>query len=148
MKLFFTFRKRLSNLFKSFSDKKDSAKNSGGGGSASGSLTGRIRRSLFKENSTENETIEIVQVIMNHRIIGQRDLRTNFPTWICSFRPFGQLLKIFFNFAKVLSFSTRFCIVVLGIAFFLMLHYFFHSLIAAYNSRHDEKCFPSYVFIR
>ena len=62
------FRKRLSNLFKSFSDKKDSAKNSGGGGSASGSLTGRIRRSLFKENSTENETIEIVQVIMNDRI--------------------------------------------------------------------------------
>ena len=58
----------MSNLFKSFSDKKDSAKNSGGGGSASGSLTGRIRRSLFKENSTENETIEIVQVIMNHRI--------------------------------------------------------------------------------
>ena len=49
-------------MFKSFSDKKDSAKNSGGGGSASGSLTGRIRRSLFKENSTENETIEIVQV--------------------------------------------------------------------------------------
>ena len=23
-----------------------------------------------------------------------------------------------------------------------------HSLIAAYNSRHGEKCFPSYVFIR
>ena len=22
-----------------------------------------------------------------------------------------------------------------------------HSLIAAYNSRHGEKCFPSYVFI-
>ena len=70
----------MSNLFKSFSDKKDSAKNSGGGGSASGSLTGRIRRSLFKENSTENETIEIVQVIINHRIIGQRDLRTKFLT--------------------------------------------------------------------
>ena len=70
----------MSNLFKSFSDKKDSAKNSGGGGSASGSLTGRIRRSLFKENSTENETIEIVQVIMNHRIIGQRDPRTKFLT--------------------------------------------------------------------
>ena len=73
----------MSNLFKSFSDKKDSAKNSGGSGSASGSLTGRIRRSLFKENSTENETIEIVQVIiliMNHRIIGQRDLLTKFLT--------------------------------------------------------------------
>ena len=112
------FRKRLSNLFKSFSDKKDSAKNSGGGGSASGSLTGRIRRSLFKENSTENETIEIVQVIMNHRIIGQRDFRTKFPTWICSFRPFGQLWDDFFNFAKVLSFWPRFYIVVLGIVFF------------------------------
>ena len=63
----------MSNLFKSFSDKKDSAKNSGGGGSASGSLTGRIRRSLFKENSTENETIEIVQVITNYE---SQDYRT------------------------------------------------------------------------
>ena len=69
----------MSNLFKSFSDKKDSAKNSGGGGSASGSLTGRIRRSLFKENSTENETIEIVQVII---ITGYRTegFSAKFPT--------------------------------------------------------------------
>jgi len=52
-------RKRLSNLFKSFSDKKDNSKNNGS--NTSGSLTGRIRRSLFRENSTENETMEIVQ---------------------------------------------------------------------------------------
>ena len=50
----------MSNLFKSFSDKKDSSKSSGA--NTSGSFTGRIRRSLFKENSNENETIEIVQV--------------------------------------------------------------------------------------
>ena len=48
-------RKRLSNIFKSLSDKKDGGKSS--------SITRRIKRSLFKENSLEgqelkNETIE------------------------------------------------------------------------------------------